>query len=209
MNLCFRHVVYTISIFILSSTININGILPFFAPLTSDNFHTIEPEKAYRSRQLSAAKLARYITKYQIKTVINLRGIEKNTQWWNDEHAAIHRYKLHFVNISLLANRFPSSQQLRELIETFKVAPRPVLIHCRHGRDRTGLAAGLWVFEEMKKNKEAALGQLSYAPFGHMQWLFPAMKDCLCAWIDLRAKHADLNTALAAYHPHRYGYEQS
>ena len=39
-----------------------------------DNFHVVEKGKFYRSQQLSPEKLGHYLKKYNIKTLINLRG---------------------------------------------------------------------------------------------------------------------------------------
>jgi undecaprenyl-diphosphatase len=33
---------------------------------------------------------------------------------------------------------------VHELLELFAMAPRPVLLHCQAGADRSGLAAALW-----------------------------------------------------------------
>lgn len=184
-------------------------IVSFFTPLTSNNFHVIEPQQAYRSAQLSNSAFESYVKKHHIRTIINLRGIEKNKPWWRNEHALTHKLNLHFVNIPLLANRFPSPKQVKELLETFKLVPRPILIHCHHGRDRTGLAAALWVLEEMNLDKEMALTQLNYSPFGHMSWLFPGMRAFIEAWANLRNKQKSLPEAIKAYNPHRYGYEAS
>src|SRR5438067_1051286 len=48
----------------------------------SENFHTVEKKKLYRSAQLSPKVLKNYIKTYGIKTVINLRGVDHKAAWW-------------------------------------------------------------------------------------------------------------------------------
>jgi protein tyrosine phosphatase (PTP) superfamily phosphohydrolase (DUF442 family) len=38
----------------------------------------------------------------------------------------------------------PSAEELREALTVLEGAPRPLLVHCRAGRDRTGGLVGIW-----------------------------------------------------------------
>ena len=185
------------SCFIVYSIIASLTLIPLFAPLVSNNFHTLEEKQAYRSAQLESSELERIVKTYQIKTIVNLCGVDQN-RWWHKEHDIAHDYGLHFVNIPLRATRQPATDQLRKLLATFKL-PRPILFHCRHGRDRTGLAAALWAYEEMKHPKEKALLQLSYDPYGHMAWLYPEMRKTAKTWISLRESGRSPEDALVLY----------
>jgi protein tyrosine/serine phosphatase len=57
-------------------------------------------------------------------------------------------------------------EQSRALIAMMKSAPKPVLIHCRAGSDRTGLAAALYMAAVAGIDEEASESQLSIR-FGH------------------------------------------
>ena len=52
-----------------------------------DNFYEVEQNKFYRTQQLPPEKLAHYIKKFTIKTVINLRG-SNDTEWCQQEKIA-------------------------------------------------------------------------------------------------------------------------
>ncbi len=136
------------------------------------NFHTVEKGKLYRSAQPSPKYLEKIITQKNIKTIINLRGKNKEARWWKDEKAITEKYGIKFINIALSANQLTSDQKMEELIEHFITSPKPILIHCRSGRDRTGEVAALWVYF-YQKNLKKALNQLSFFPYTHLSFLHP------------------------------------
>jgi protein tyrosine/serine phosphatase len=73
------------------------------------------------------------------------------------------------------AHRIPEKKDLNFLFNLYKnkkKAPRPILIHCRGGADRTGEAAALWVITQQKKSKKIALKQLSLK-YGHIRYKAP------------------------------------
>jgi protein tyrosine/serine phosphatase len=119
--------------------------LAFFAEagtiLVGRNFHTLIPGRAYRCAQPSPADLQRYIAKYGIKTVINLRGCCSTTEWYIDEGRATAAANIAQEDITFSAGRLPAPQELRRLIEVLDRAAYPILIHCRRGVDRTGLTS--------------------------------------------------------------------
>lgn len=147
----------------------------------SYNFHTVEPGKFYRCKQVSPQKLQDYIKRFGIKTIINLRGTNENQKWWQAEKALATRYNVLHIDINLSADKYPTLKELTKLIETFKIAPQPILVHCRAGADRTGLAAALWVIEKMNGNKHLALKQLSTS-FGHLKTIHPKMSKFIDMW---------------------------
>jgi len=70
-------------------------------------------------------------------------------------------------NIPLSSSREPDETVVRNLIEIFKNAPHPVLIHCQAGADRSGLAAAMWKVFVDKEPKSEAGKQLSLL-YGHL-----------------------------------------
>lgn len=146
-----------------------------------DNFHTVEKNKLYRSRQLSARGLRHYIAPYRIKTIINLRGPNPTQHWWLNEKKEAERMGVHLYHIPMSACALPSKTNLIKLIHLFKTAPRPILIHCKSGADRTGEAAALWVLEQQKKSKKKALKQLSLK-YWHFSARRPHKKTFIRLW---------------------------
>ena len=130
------------------------------------NFHAITPGEAYRSAQLDADELKHYIRKFNIKSIINLRGKRTGHSWYQEELDTCRQFGCRHYDLSIPADRSPSPRQVKEMLRLFENAPRPVLFHCRAGADRTGLAAALWKVTVDGKPKVLARRQLSLR-FGH------------------------------------------
>ncbi len=131
------------------------------------NFHPITPGEAYRSAQLDRDEFRYYIKKYNIKSIVNLRGKNPNEAWYKEELAVSAEHNVNHYDISLSATHEPDEEDISDLIEIFKNAPRPVLIHCQGGADRSGLAAAIWKVLVDKEPKSEAEKQLSIF-FGHL-----------------------------------------
>jgi hypothetical protein len=95
------------------------------------------------------------------------------------------------------ASRELTPAQMAELAQILRDAPKPVLIHCGSGSDRTGLACALYLFDAGYP-AEAVAYQLSLR-FGHFPYLWSgswAMDNSLKAYRDhLRAASRGLAAA--------------
>jgi undecaprenyl-diphosphatase len=131
------------------------------------NFHPITHGEAYRSAQLDRDEFEYYIKKYSIKSIVNLRGRNPDASWYKEEKIVSAENNIEHYDISLSASREPSEDNVRELISIFQNAPRPVLIHCQAGADRSGLAAAMWKVVVDNESKSQAEKQLSIV-FGHI-----------------------------------------
>jgi protein tyrosine/serine phosphatase len=139
----------------------------------SHNFHPITEGEAYRSAQLDREEFEYYINKYNIKSIINLRGENPQSPWYQEELGISAARHIKHYDISLSSSHKPTKEDVRKLIEIFRTAPRPVLIHCRAGADRSGLAAAMWKVIIDKEPKSEAEKQLSLV-YGHL----PVGKAC-------------------------------
>lgn len=146
------------------------------------NIHVVEKNKLYRSAQLAPDVLDRYMKQFKIKTVINLRGAHPDQAWWRDEKAVVERNGAKFLNISMSAALLTSKKKLLNLLEIFDTAPRPILIHCLGGVDRSGEVAALWVLDQQKKSKSKALKQLKRLPYRHKKSQYPAKDFLIAIW---------------------------
>lgn len=146
------------------------------------NFHTITPGEAYRSAQMDRDELEHYIPKFNIKSVINLRGRHPQKEWWQTEKDVCHHFGVKHFDIALSASKSPPPDKIKLLLTFFQIAPRPVLIHCKAGADRSGLAAALWKIVIDNEPKSKAKKQLSifygHLPFGSTQ----VLDDFLDRW---------------------------
>jgi len=137
------------------------------------NFYEVDAGKYYRSAQLSGAALEKYISKYKIQTVINLRGPNPNEKWYTDEAEVAQRMNVNLISIPMSAGRLPHKKDLIALLDAFQNAPRPLLVHCQAGADRTGEASALYQMLFMGKSKAEALKMLNIK-YGHIASMKPA-----------------------------------
>ncbi|MDE3876139.1 dual specificity protein phosphatase family protein [Sinorhizobium meliloti] len=130
------------------------------------NFHEVLPAELYRSAQPSAADIATYARQYGIKTIVNLRGKSMEAWYLQEVEAAGHAGITHF-DFRLSAAKRVSPQQARQLIALLQTAPKPILIHCQAGADRTGLASMLYLQQIAGTDEEISERQLSVR-YGHI-----------------------------------------
>jgi protein tyrosine/serine phosphatase len=158
------------------------------------NFYEIDPGQYYRSAQLSSAQLENYIKQYKIQTVINLRGENRGEAWYQAEEETTNRLNVGLINIGMSANRLPHREDLIKLLEAFKDAPRPLLVHCQAGADRTGEASALYQMIYMGKPKVEAMKMLNIR-YGHIASAKPA-KDYF-----IQSVWAGVDWAYQSYQP--------
>lgn len=157
--------------------------LAFYGFLHIDhNQHVVEPGVLYRSAQLPAAEFTAFAQRTGLRTVINLRGENIGRDWYDAQFQAAQAMGVGFINYRMSAKKELTPAQMAELAHILKSAPKPVLIHCGSGSDRSGLACALYLYEEGRSPAEVA-GQLSLR-FGHFPYLWSgswAMDDSLKA----------------------------
>jgi protein tyrosine phosphatase (PTP) superfamily phosphohydrolase (DUF442 family) len=113
--------------------------------LVGRNFHELVPGRVYRCAQPGPADIRRAAEDYGIRTVINLRGCAVGVDWYDAECEATADLDLCQEDLTLSAGRLPAPQELRRLLDVLDRADYPVLIHCRRGVDRTGLASAAYL----------------------------------------------------------------
>jgi protein tyrosine phosphatase (PTP) superfamily phosphohydrolase (DUF442 family) len=146
-----------------------------------DNFHVVQEGALYRSAQLSGSSLDGYIEQYGIKTVINLRGRHPDQQWYVDEKSVADRNHVMLFDIPTSAETLTSKENIRAILEVFDSSPRPILVHCRAGVDRTGEVAALWVLDQQKRSRAEALDELSFW-HRHSELMYPAKDFLIKIW---------------------------
>jgi len=99
--------------------------------------------EVYRSRQLSSAKLRYLIESERIRTIVNLRGTQPGETWYKQEKAVADQYGVTLTDIDFSANELPNVWEINHLYDVLKSAETPLLLHCKHGVDRTGMASAL------------------------------------------------------------------
>jgi protein tyrosine phosphatase (PTP) superfamily phosphohydrolase (DUF442 family) len=141
---------------------------PFLGSL-GENFHLVIPGRVYRSGQLSPESLRERAAREGIRSVINLRGANPGQPWYDRECAATRRQDLTFYDLPV-DSQCPTASELRELLDVLERCPKPVLVHCQSGIDRSGIVAAICILLlDDSGSIERARTQLSWR-YGHMPW---------------------------------------
>jgi protein tyrosine/serine phosphatase len=149
------------------------------------NLHTVSTGILYRSAQLSKSETRWAVREYAIKSVLNLRGAHAGQDWYDEEIAAAGELRLAHFDYPLSSKRFVTTQQIAEILEIIRDAPKPLLIHCKSGADRAGLVAALYRYSETGASAADADRELTLL-YGHFPYLTSrsgAMDDSFWAFV--------------------------
>jgi len=166
--------------------------------LGPDNFREVIPETLYRANLLEPQLLSNYITTHGLKTIINLIGEQPQEEWWHQENDISKRHNVVFYNIPLIEHEYMKPEHLELLFNIFSTTQAPIMMHCKRGVDRTGIAIALWLLEEAGASHEDASLQLSYWRYGHHGSKHPQLLSFLKLWAALRGRF-DRTHALQEY----------
>jgi protein tyrosine phosphatase len=133
------------------------------------NFHIVTKGELYRSAQLDKDELTHYIKKYRIKSVVNLIG-KSNDKQYKQELKACKRLNIIHYDYGFSATNMLSIKRMKEIVLLLKKLPKPILIHCKAGADRSGLVAAIWLYKVKHYPFKKAFNQLSVI-FGHFPYL--------------------------------------
>ena len=119
------------------------------------------PGEMYRSGQLGPEQLEKVIRDFEIQSIINLRGFKGDEDWYLQEKeiaekSGVNLYNLPDMGIGLQSYRLPAREEVEKIIKVIAEIPRPVLVHCKTGADRTGLFSAITILLEKNGNLEQA-----------------------------------------------------
>ena len=141
------------------------------------NFHWIVPGEAARAAQAWAGFLGPFLTRHGIKALINLRGPNPRYGWWRYETRVTQASGARHIDVTLDSRSLPTRAMLASLFDAFDTAPRPFLVKCSGGQDRTSLAAALYlIHRDGWAALPRALAQFARWPYlhfpkEHQRWL--------------------------------------
>jgi protein tyrosine phosphatase (PTP) superfamily phosphohydrolase (DUF442 family) len=128
----------------------------------SDNFFRVT-EHLYRSAQPSAKGMRAY-ERFGIQTVINLRGFHSDV----DE---VRGTELTLLEIPTHTWDADKDEFTINALQAIRDSEKPVLVHCQHGADRTGLVIAAYRVVEYGWSKAEAVDELRNGGFGfHSIW---------------------------------------
>lgn len=152
------------------------------------NFHQID-EHAFRSSQPTTYQLRRIIKKHGIKTVLNLRGYERNSPLQALEEKVCKDMGVKLVYIEAYSRKIPEVKTLEKFKEVFGSIEYPVLIHCKSGADRAGLGSMLYLHYHKGVPLEQT-NQLRFWPFGHIKHARTGLIDLFVELYTTKSKDA-------------------
>jgi len=95
--------------------------------------------------QAWAGGLDPFLNRRGIRAIINLRGRNDDLGWWKRETAIAKNAGIAHLDAMLDSRKLPTREMLVQLIAAFDAAPRPFLLKCSGGQDRTSFAAALYI----------------------------------------------------------------
>lgn len=135
--------------------------------LFGDNFGEVDYGVVFRSAQLDSESLEERIKENQIKSVLNLRGEKPQKEWYQEEKKTCERLNVKLYNVKMSARHLPYKDTLENLLNVFETCKYPLLIHCKAGADRTGLASALYLIHINYSKVKRADDELSLW-YGHI-----------------------------------------
>ncbi|PVZ85897.1 protein-tyrosine-phosphatase [Serratia sp. S1B] len=152
----FLSIIMLATLFFGSATASANTSLPL-------NFHQVSPE-IFRSAQPDATQM-QAIEQQGIKTVLNLRQ-------WNDDDSEAKGTHLVLRRVPINAAVINDDNVVSALREV-RFAQKPLLVHCWHGSDRTGLVVAMYRLVFERANKSEVLAELRQPQFGYHETYYP------------------------------------
>jgi len=125
--------------------------------ISLNNMYWID-EGIYRSEQPSGKEFPE-LENFGIKEVLNLRSHHTD-----DSEAEGTNIKLHQVKMNA------HKTSLRKIVQALKIIQNregPILIHCQHGSDRTGLVVAMYRIVFQNWTKEEAIEELKNGGYGY------------------------------------------
>jgi hypothetical protein len=169
------------------------------------NFHWVIAGDAARAAQAWAGGLGPFLTKRGIRAIINLRGRNDDLSWWRNETRIAGAYGVAHLDAMLDSRKLPTRAMLVRLIECFDTAPRPFMLKCSGGQDRTSFAAGLYL---LHRGGWPAMAEAK-AQFARLPYLHLPKKNqrWLAAFLDFAAEDSG-GMPIATWIAHRYEPER-
>jgi protein tyrosine phosphatase (PTP) superfamily phosphohydrolase (DUF442 family) len=120
------------------------------------NVHVVVERQFYRSAQLDKETLARVI--------------QEHRPWYADEITVSKALGAEHYDYGISANEVVAPDRIDQILQIVRDAPKPILVHCKNGADRSGFVAAVYLANIQGVIVDEAAGQLSLY-YGHFPWL--------------------------------------
>ena len=107
----------------------------------------------------------------QVRSMVNLRGVNWNKDWFRAEVADCAELGIEHFNVRLSSKFLPERAALLALLEAFDRLERPLLIKCAGGVDRSTFAAALYRLRRDNTNNSTRVRRdLRRRRLRHLYW---------------------------------------
>jgi protein tyrosine/serine phosphatase len=174
------------------------------------NWGVVESGRLYRSNHPLPWQLEQAARRHGIASVINLRGHREACGSDSLGREAAGALGLVHADQPFESRGAPHKDRLARLIHLYRTLPEPILIHCKSGADRTGLAAGVWRLIKGQGAARAAeelsvrYGHVAAAKTGILDAFFAAYAEAEARGVPFEAwleREYDENALRAAFRP--------
>jgi undecaprenyl-diphosphatase len=147
---------------IISVILLIGGSYQFYMYKTN-NFHVVTNNILYRSGQIRGDHFSYYEKKYHYKSILNLRGKRnlKHSKWYKDELEFCQKNNIKHLDYKISSTKFIHKKEIDKILNLMSELPKPILVHCFGGSDRSGLICACWKYKRENKYPKIAHKQLS------------------------------------------------
>ncbi|MFA6955015.1 MAG: hypothetical protein WC538_04000 [Thermoanaerobaculia bacterium] len=129
-------------VFAAAALVAVTGAVVYWR-IHSFHLREVVPGEIYRVAQPNDGDIERAATSMGLRTIVNLRGPNPKSAWYRDELKVAERLHINLVSLRFETFDWPPRIETLELVDTLDRAPRPLLMHCHSGLDRSGWAAGV------------------------------------------------------------------
>lgn len=143
----------------------------FRNPLFYGNLGVVAPGLVYRAAQ-PGPELGEWVKHHGVASILNLRGGSSRDPDYANEERVTRTQGIAFYDFPMSATRRPSRRELLVLIDLFERCRYPLLVHCKSGADRTGLASAVYLLVKQGAAPARAIGEFSLY-YGHVPLLGP------------------------------------
>jgi len=104
------------------------------------NFHQVD-RNVYRGAQPTAEGF-KSLADLGVKTIVDLRHGKDHS---DSEEKIAEQFGLHYINVPMEGLTAPTDKQIANLLAVLDAADKgPVFVHCRQGKDRTGIVVACY-----------------------------------------------------------------
>ena len=134
------------------------------------NFYKIDDE-LYISKQPTSKDLDT-IKKLGIKSILSFMQYHDDSDiFQKDSNITLYSIKIKTSKMS--------TDDIKQSLEIIKNAPKPILIHCWHGSDRTGVVVASYRIIKQKWSKKDAIDEFENGGYGYHATIYPQLEKLL------------------------------